>query len=95
MLISIEIDCLLIQWSFFLWMLGADGYSPITNVKVTCLDVVHGSTRSRVFDSVVGISGVLVGLIPGSLYQCFIVACNKVGESPGSVMFNVTTRTAG
>ena len=42
----------------FLWMLGADGYSPITNVKVTCLDVVCGSTHSRVFDSVVGISGV-------------------------------------
>ena len=76
-------------------MLGADGYSPITNVKVTCLDVVHGSKHSRVFDSVVKISGVLTGLIPGSSYQCFIVACNEVGESPSSEMFNVTTHTAG
>ena len=76
-------------------MLGADGYSPITNVKVTCLDVVRGLTHSRVFDSVVGISGVLTGLIPGLSRQCFIGACNKVGESPSSETFNVTTHTAG
>ena len=77
-------------------MLGADGYSPITNAKVTCLDVVCGSTHSRVLTRLLGFLVCWwVSIIPGLSYQCFIVACNKVGESPSSEMFNVTTRAGG
>ena len=73
MLISIEIDCLLIQWSFYgCWVLMV--IHPLQMSKLRVWMSFRGSTHSRVFDSVVKISGALIALIPGSLYQCFIVA---------------------
>lgn len=76
------------------WILGANGNSPITGIKVTCSDTKTQTRHTQSTSSILSTSAVLVGLIPGSTYNCLLVASNKVGDSTPS-MFTVSTLAAG
>jgi hypothetical protein len=76
------------------WTLGKDGFSPVTQVSISCNSQKLTVTKDNVTTNLRPPS-ILVGLIPGEEYQCSLYAINSVGKSPPSQPFTVVTQSAG